>query len=192
MTSESKKIAIIGTHFVGKTTVCRNLFNQLKRDGYDVGMLAEIVRDCPYPVNEMATIKAQDWVLNEQKRRERELEQKHNIVLSDRGVIDNFAYWKRVAEKVNLSKKVIEEKEKEVFEYSKDYDAIIFLQLFSGKITDDKFRSVDPGWRSEMHNRINETVEKFRTTCNTPVFIVNGSKRTVTERVKDIIYRNIL
>ncbi len=191
MTSKSKKIAIIGTHFVGKTTVCENLFNQLKKDGYDVGMLTEIVRDCPYPINEMATIKAQDWVLNEQKKREEELEKKHSIVLLDRGVIDNFAYWKRVAEKVNLSEKIIREKEREVFEHSKSYDAIIFLQLFPGKIADDKFRSVDPTWRNEMHQRVSDIIEKFRIRYDTSVFVVNGSKKDVTKRVKDLIYENI-
>ncbi|MBS3052417.1 MAG: AAA family ATPase [Candidatus Aenigmarchaeota archaeon] len=187
MTSKAKKIAIIGTHFVGKTTVCENLFDYLSREGHNVGMLTEVVRDCPYPVNEMATVKAQDWILNQQKKMEIELGEKHDIILMDRGVIDNFAYWKRVAEKVNLSEKIIEEKEKEVFEHSESYNMIIFLQPFMGRIADDKFRSIDPVWRDEMHDRISEIVEKFKVNYDAPIFVVNGSKKDVTERVKDLI-----
>lgn len=188
----SKKIAIIGSHFVGKTTVIKNISKHLKNSGYNVGIINEVVRDCPYPVNEMTTLEAQDWILEEQKRREAEMNNKYDIILMDRGLIDNFAYWKRVAEKILTDEKLLE-KEKEVFEHSKNYDLLIFLHPFDNtKIEDDNFRSIDPNWRKEMHERISQIVEKFRTAYNTPVFIVNGSKRNVTEKVKDIITKNIL
>lgn len=187
----SKKIAIIGSHFVGKTTVVKNIFKHLQKNGYNVGIINEVVRDCPYPINEMATLEAQNWILEEQKRREADLENKHDIVLMDRGVIDNFAYWKRVAEKVLTEEELIK-KEKEVFEYSKNYDLMIFLHPFDNiRIEDDKFRSVDPEWRKEMHERISQIIEKFKTTYDTPIFVVNGSRKNVIERVKDIIMKNI-
>ncbi len=191
MTPKSKKIAIIGTHFVGKTTVCENLFNDLKDRGHNVGLLTEVIRDCPYPINEMATMKAQDWILDEQRRREKELGKIHDVVLMDRGVIDNFAYWKRIAEKNDLTPEAIKEKEMEVFEYSRNYDVIIWLQPFPDKIINDNFRSVDPDWRKEMHERVNEIMDKFTASYDTPVFVVNGSKKDVAERVRDIVYKNV-
>ncbi len=188
----TKKIAIIGSHFVGKTSLIKKLSNHLEKMGYNVGIINEVVRDCPYPINEMATIEAQNWILEEQKRRETNVEDKHDIILMDRGVIDNFAYWERVAEKI-LDEEELMKKEKEVFEHSKSYDLIIFLHPFdSTKIKDDKFRSVDPGWRMEMHGRISKTIERFKAAYNTPVFVVDGSEKDVTTKVKDIIAKNVL
>jgi nicotinamide riboside kinase len=147
MPSKPIKIAIVGTHFIGKSTLCNNLLEYLNSEGFNAGLIEEVVRHCPYPVNEMATLKAQDWILKEQKRREEELEKKHDVIVMDRGVIDNFAYWMRVADIINLDQEKIEEREKEVFEHSKSYDMLIFLQPFdSNKIKNDDFRSINPEW----------------------------------------------
>jgi len=179
----SKKIAVIGTHYVGKTTLIKFLSEELKKRKYRVGIITEVVRDCPHPVNEIATLNAQDWILNEQKRRESELDGKHDIILMDRGLIDNFAYWQRVAEMNNLSKKEIKQKEKEVFEHTKGYDMLLFLHPFEGNtIEDDNFRSVDPVWRVEMHKRIFKIVRKFSKENKTPIIHIKGTKKEVFQK----------
>lgn len=174
------KIAIIGSHFVGKTTLIEKLSKHIK----NAEKIDEVVRNCPYPVNEMATLEAQEWILNEQKRREKEAGA--NIIITDRGLIDNFAYWMRVAEKY-LNKKDIEKRKKEIFEYSKSYDIIFFLEPFNGEIKNDNFRSLNKEWRLEMHNRIFNLIKEFEREYGGNVYYLKGSEDEVFQQAIDII-----
>ncbi len=174
------KIAIIGTHFVGKTTLVKKLSKHIK----NVQVIDEVVRSCPYPVNEMATIEAQDWILNEQRRREEEA--KADVILTDRGLIDNFAYWQRVAEKF-LTNDEIQRKKKEVFEYSKNYDLIIFLEPFESKIKNDNFRSVNEDWRKEMHDRIFSILNEFKERYPGKIYFLKGDEKEVFNEAINIL-----
>lgn len=182
----SRKIAIMGAQHSGKTTLIKNISNFLKSKGYSIGVVEEVVRACPYPINEMATLKAQDWVLEEQIKREKELEGKFDIIiLTDRCLLDNFAYWKRVAERLKLTNKEILKKEKEVFDHANTYSIVFFLQPFEvKKIEDDNFRSVDFKWREEMHKRISDVVKEFTLQCDVPVVYVKGNANEMFETAK--------
>ena len=54
-----------------------------------------MVRDNPLGINEGATGEAQLWVLVTQIRQELELARRADILATDRGVMDNFAYYLR-------------------------------------------------------------------------------------------------
>ncbi len=186
----SKKIAIIGSHFVGKTSLCRKLSKYLKERGHNVGFIGEMVRECPFPVNEMATVQAQDWIFEEQKRREAELGKRHDILLLDRGVIDNYGYWLRVAQNLRLDGGIIEKREKEVFEHSTGYDLLLFLHPFDSEdIQNDNFRSVDPVWRKEMHDRVSDIMRRFQSQSNIPVISIKGTEEEVFQQAKGYVER---
>lgn len=180
----SKKITIVGSHFVGKTNLCKRIFDYLNQQGHNVGFLREVVRDCPFPVNEMATVEAQSWILDEQKRREFELEKKNDIVIMDRGVIDNYAYWLRVAQKLKIDVNFIEKKQKDIFNHSKNYDLILFLHPFESDIQNDNFRSIDPEWRKQMHDRVFDIMERFQTQFDVPVISLRGTEEEVFEQAR--------
>ena len=55
----------------------------------------EVVRDNPLGINEAATGEAQLWVLVSQVRQELELAPKAEVLVTDRGVMDNYAYYLR-------------------------------------------------------------------------------------------------
>ncbi len=55
----------------------------------------EVVRDNPLGINEGATGEAQLWVLVSQIRQELELAGKADVLATDRGVMDNYAYYLR-------------------------------------------------------------------------------------------------
>jgi nicotinamide riboside kinase len=176
------KIAVIGTHFVGKTTLCHKLAKYFEKKGLDVRVLNEVVRDCPYPVNEMATLRAQEWIQKEQVKREQSINGNPDVVITDRALLDNFAYWLRVAERQN-SKNSIEKRKKDVFEYSKGYDLMIFLQPFDAKnIEVDGFRATDEKFRSEMQEKVNNLVLELQTFCDVPVVRLNGNKEEVFKK----------
>ena len=91
------KIAFIGTHGVGKTTLCYDLAASLKRRDVSVELVREVARDCPLPINRETTVRAQAWILHTQIAWELQAEAKSEAVVCDRAVIDNFCYLRRAA-----------------------------------------------------------------------------------------------
>lgn len=86
------KIAFIGTHGVGKTTLCFELAAALKRLDLSVDLVKEVARGCPLPINRDTTSDAQNWILHTQVAREIELNDGFDVIVCDRAVVDNYAY----------------------------------------------------------------------------------------------------
>jgi nicotinamide riboside kinase len=91
------KIAFTGSHGIRKTTAAHAFAHVMQRAGRSVEFGREVVRDNPLGINEGATGEAQLWVLMSQVRRELELAPKAEVLVTDRGVMDNFAYYLRAA-----------------------------------------------------------------------------------------------
>ncbi len=91
----SAKIAFIGSHGIRKTTAAHAFATTVQRAGRSVEFGREVVRDNPLGINERATCEAQLWVLVSQIRQELELATKAEVLATDRGVVDNFAYYLR-------------------------------------------------------------------------------------------------
>jgi len=89
------KIAFVGSHGIRKTTAAHGFASTIQRVGRSVEYGREVVRDNPLPINEGATGEAQLWVLVSQIRQELELAPKAEVLVTDRGVMDNFAYYLR-------------------------------------------------------------------------------------------------
>ncbi|MBT4153783.1 MAG: ATP-binding protein [Candidatus Magasanikbacteria bacterium] len=87
------KIAIIGTHSTGKTTLCKLLHAKLTLQQKEAYLMPEYVRMCPFPINEGTTLEAQQWILNQQMMQEGMYHTNDDkIIICDRATIDNFAY----------------------------------------------------------------------------------------------------
>ena len=91
------KVALIGSHGVGKTTLCFELAARLKRRDVDVEMVREVARHCPLPINRETSLRAQAWILHTQMAWEIEAEAAHELVLCDRSVLDNYCYLHHAA-----------------------------------------------------------------------------------------------
>jgi len=89
------KVAFVGSHGIRKTTAAHAFVGELQRAGRSVEYGREVVRDNPLGINETATGEAQLWVLVSQVRQELELAPKAEALVTDRGVVDNFAYYLR-------------------------------------------------------------------------------------------------
>ncbi|HEY3380710.1 MAG TPA: AAA family ATPase [Vicinamibacterales bacterium] len=86
------KLAFIGTHGVGKTTLCYDLAAALKRQGINVDMVKEVARLSPLPINRKTSLDAQTWILTTQVAEEIRSAAHHEVVVCDRSVLDNYAY----------------------------------------------------------------------------------------------------
>jgi nicotinamide riboside kinase len=86
------RIAFIGTHGVGKTTLCYDLAAALKKKGIVVDMVKEVARLSPLPINRQTSLEAQLWILTTQIAEEIRSASQHDVVVCDRSVLDNYAY----------------------------------------------------------------------------------------------------
>jgi nicotinamide riboside kinase len=90
------KIAFIGSHSVRKSNAVHAFASTVGRAGRSVEVGREVVRFNPLGLNEGATAEAQLWVLMAQVQQELELAGRAEILVTDRSVVDNFAYYLRV------------------------------------------------------------------------------------------------
>lgn len=98
----AKKIAIIGSHSTGKTTLIAKLKDHLTTKGLRVAVIQEVIRTIAVPANEMSTVEAQCAVIDHQIKQEQlheerqENSKQYDIILCDRSVLDNYAYLYRI------------------------------------------------------------------------------------------------
>jgi nicotinamide riboside kinase len=92
------KIAFIGSHSVRKSNAVHAFASTVGRAGRSVEVGREVVRFNPLGLNEGATAEAQLWVLLTQVQQELELAHRADVLVTDRSVVDNFAYYLRVTD----------------------------------------------------------------------------------------------
>jgi nicotinamide riboside kinase len=90
------KIAFIGSHSVRKSNAVHAFASTIGRAGRSVEVGREVIRFNPLGLNEGATPEAQLWVLMAQVQQELELAERADVLVTDRSVVDNFAYYLRV------------------------------------------------------------------------------------------------
>lgn len=90
------KIAFIGSHSVRKSNAVHAFASAIGRAGRSVEVGREVVRFNPLGLNEGASVEAQLWVLMTQVQQELELASRADVLVTDRSVVDNFAYYLRV------------------------------------------------------------------------------------------------
>ncbi|MGI9584120.1 MAG: AAA family ATPase [Acidimicrobiia bacterium] len=138
------KVAFIGSHGIRKTTAVHAFANTMQRAGRSVEHGREIVRDNPLGFNEGATGEAQLWVIMSQIRQELQLAQHAEVLVLDRGVMDNFAYYLRACDGGDpFSVAPL------VASWSQTYDMVVRLRP-DVALRDDGVRSTSDAFRSEI------------------------------------------
>ena len=79
-----------------KTNAVHSFAGAVGRSGRSVEVGREVIRFNPLGLNEGATPEAHLWVLMAQIQQELELRNRADVLVTDRAVIDNFAYFLRV------------------------------------------------------------------------------------------------
>lgn len=148
------KIALIGTHRIGKTTVLYELAAELKKKGFNVGILEEVVRDCPLPVNEEATEASQKWIVFTQIARELALENTYDILLCDRSVLDDYAYYFNKFGKNEILEHVVKD-------HLKTYSFLFKLPFRTDLLNEDGFASVNKDFQRQIDQKLDFLLEKF-------------------------------
>src|SRR5207302_1228218 len=89
---EPLKLALIGTHGVGKTTLAYEICSLLKKADPHVELVTEVARRSPFPINAATTLEGQLWILHAQIAPELEAGARAPPVICDRAALDNYCY----------------------------------------------------------------------------------------------------
>ena len=138
------KIALIGTHGIGKTTLCFELAARLKRRNTDVDMVREVARRCPLPINESTDAAAQAWILHTQIAEEIEASSRYECVIADRSVLDNYCYMVHATGGHKMWERVLDD-------WLPTYSMLVHVPLWS-RPAFDGVRAVDPRFQEEIHD----------------------------------------
>jgi nicotinamide riboside kinase len=147
------KVAFIGTHGVGKTTLCYDLAAALKKRDLTVELVREVARECPLPINQETTLKAQSWILHTQIAWELHAEAKAEVVVCDRAVLDNFCYMRRAFTGAPAEAVL----EGLVRSWTKSYDALFKVPVV-GDPRFDGVRDLDLAFQREIDGSIDQTL----------------------------------
>lgn len=159
------KVAFVGTHGVGKTTLCFDLAAHMKRLDLAVDLVKEVARRCPLPINEETTLDAQAWILHTQVAEEIAAMAMYEVVVCDRSVLDNYAYLvARVGRKPELDQLVSE--------WIKGYDGLFKVPVMQAPTFDGK-RAVSRAFQLEIDSTIDELVSAF----NVPIVRLDPANR---------------
>jgi nicotinamide riboside kinase len=153
--SRNAKIAFIGSHGIRKTTAALAFAGAMQRAGRSVEFAREVVRDNPLGINEGATCEAQLWVITSQVRRELELSRKAECLVTDRGVMDNFAYYLRACDGEDRHSV-----EPMVRSWSATYDVVVRLTP-DVEIRADGVRSTNDAFRDEVEGILDDRLPQL-------------------------------
>ena len=129
------KIAFIGTHGVGKTTLCYDLAAVAEAPGVNVDMVKEVARLSPLPINRKTSLDAQTWILTTQIAEEIRSSAHHEVVVCDRSVLDNYAYMLLACGRQKAIERFVDY-------WMKTYD-LLFKVPISGQAAADGVRDTD-------------------------------------------------
>jgi len=149
------KIAFVGSHGVRKTTAAHAFAGVMQRAGRSVEYGREVIRDNPLPINEAATGEAQLWVLVSQVRQELELAPKAEVLVTDRAVVDNYAYYLRACGMVDRF-----QVEPLVRTWATTYDLVVRLTP-DVALRADRMRSTSDAFRDEIEAILDDVLPHF-------------------------------
>jgi hypothetical protein len=86
------KLALIGTHGVGKTTLAYEICSLLKKADHNVELVTDVARRSPFPLSESTSMEGRLWILHAQIAAELEAASRARHLICDRSVLDNYCY----------------------------------------------------------------------------------------------------
>ena len=148
------KIAFIGTHGVGKTTLCYDLAAALKRQDVHVDMVKEVARLSPLPINRQTSLDAQTWILMTQVAEEIRSAAHHQVVVCDRSALDNYAYMALACGRQPVFERL-------AVHWMKSYD-LLFKVPIAGPPSPDGIRDTDELFMRAIDRVVDELLDEKR------------------------------
>jgi len=172
------KIAFIGSHGVGKTTLCYDLGAILKKRGLHVDLVKEVARLSPLPINRQTSLDAQMWILTTQIAEEIRSSAHHEVVVCDRSVLDNYAYLVFAVGRQRWLEPLVNR-------WMKTYD-LLFKVPISGSPSADGVRDTDEFFMRSIDRLVDDLLGERGLPCER---LRDGHREEWAERVKETVLR---
>lgn len=140
------KLAMIGSHGVGKTTLCYGIAARLKALDLPVEVVHEVARRCPLEINQETSVDAQAWILHTQIAEEVVAGHKYPVVVCDRSVLDNYVYLLLAAGRHEVLGPLVDA-------WLSTYDLLVHVPIVD-PLRSDGIRSPDPTFRQAVEDRL--------------------------------------
>jgi hypothetical protein len=147
--TQTLKLALIGTHGVGKTTLAYEVCSLLKKADHNVELVTEVVRRSPFPVNEGTTLEGQLWVLHTQIARELDASSRAPHLVCDRSALDGYCY---LVNKFGRQTQL----EQWLGWWMETYSLLVCVPPMADGIPPDGFRSENLEFQERIHDLIEE------------------------------------
>jgi thymidylate kinase len=148
------KVAFIGTHGVGKTTLCYGLAARLKKRDISLEVVHEIARRCPLPINEETSVASQSWILHSQIAEELTAEARYPVVICDRSALDNYVYLLVAAGRQEALDTLVDR-------WMASYDLLVRVPIVEA-LSADGVRATSPAFQLAVDDRLIEELSKRR------------------------------
>jgi thymidylate kinase len=152
------KIAFIGTHGVGKTTLCYDLASLLKRQDINVDVVKEVARLSPLPINRKTSLEAQTWILTTQVAEEIRSASQHEVVVCDRSVLDNYAYMVLACGRQRPIERFVDH-------WMKTYDLLFKVPMSEGSVSADGVRDTDEFFMRSIDQLVDALLGEKKIAC---------------------------
>lgn len=142
------KIALIGSHGVGKTTLCFGLASRLKARDVALELVHEVARRCPLPINQETGVASESWILHTQIAEELVAQVRYPVVLCDRSALDNYAYLLLAAGRQPGLEALVDF-------WMTTYDLLVHVPIVE-EPRPDGVRAADPGFQLAVEERLTQ------------------------------------
>lgn len=140
------KIAFVGSHGVGKTTLCYGLAARLKARDISLELVHEVARRCPLPINEQTNLASQSWILHTQIAEEIVAGSGYPVVVTDRSALDNYVYLLVAAGRQPMLQGLVDA-------WMQTYDLLVMVPIVD-RPSPDGFRATDPVFQRAIEERL--------------------------------------
>lgn len=157
------KIAILGTHGVGKTTLSSQLFTYCIRNGKNTRLIHEVVRDCPFGLHEKQSVDTVSWIVAKQIGYELDAKARGaDVIICDRSAVDPVMYlYAQVGVKVDEYAQNLSDL---AHSWLNTYDVLIYVRPSDSQIIDDGFRSTDVSLQKAVDCEFSISIKDFMET----------------------------
>lgn len=145
------KIAVIGSHGTGKTTICRGLAKKFRLN-YIPDIVAEAFR-LKFPINESTPPETQLWILSKQLELERNTPE-HWIM--EKSLWDNIIYGEFSIKDTSVTKVI-----KEIVEKNASYDLVFYCPI-EFPIPDDGLRSLNKNFQEAIDSSFRQYLNRHK------------------------------
>jgi nicotinamide riboside kinase len=146
------KIAFIGSHGVGKTTLCFGLAARLKVRDVSLEVVYEVARRCPLPINQETGVASESWILHTHIAEELLAAARYPVVICDRSALDNYVYLLLAAGPQPVLESLVNG-------WMRGYDLLVHVPVLQEPASDG-VRAVDPAFQRAVEQRLAEELER--------------------------------